>query len=330
MKFYQYNKLYIHLFILVSTIAFFWHPPAFEALCQTFIVKSFLKFCIENDIFSFMTICYVFVVHILKIVVRFGIFFFVCWIFYNLFPYFFIEHEEHKTERFKHFQRVRKRRWIIGIIIFFLLFPNVLLGKDFIVAPFFDNAHKIIDPFVVKKLYFDNDGYYNDFLYMHILKIYENNPNALKIAAYYDDHLYVGPIVCLTGFQISLIVYQMYDDWIYPFDLFVRRNMRTTKFFRFFVKNFRILRNWLKNFLISYDPFFTIFFEDITALWKKYIKRNFFIFDKEEYEEYYKESLEEYYNTQEALGVYAQTFNKFILEICDFIKDEISRHNNSK
>ncbi len=325
-RFYKNERFFIDIFVISSLIALFQAPGISQAFNNMDLVKDLTKFFIENETWLLLVIYFGLTITTAAYT---GIIIFVYWIFfYNFIPYIAIEHEEHQTEEFKNFVSIRKKRWIVCPILFFLIYPNVVLGKEFFFVPFFTNACRIVNPFVSKKLYFDNDGYYNDFLYMHILKIYKNSPYALKLAASYDDALYVNTINFIAGCHLVLIVYQIYEDWIYPFELFVRRNIRRTNSFKFLARNLRTLKNWLKKFLISYDPSFEPFFRRVTDLWKTYIKRNFILLDEEEYDEYYKKKLDSYCKNQAIPGIYIKIFNKYLLEIYNFIKDEISRYKN--
>lgn len=325
-RIYKQERFFIDFFILSIPISLLLNPQVFRTFCDSALIKNSIQFCIEYNIFSILTTCYIILIFCIKVTAFFVIIYFICWLFYNLVLYVTIEHEEHQTEEFKIFQSIRRKRWIIFPIFFFLLFPNVLLGNDIFIVPFFDNAYKLVDSFVVKKLYLEMDGYYNDFLYIHVLKIYANDPKALKTAASYGDLLYVRSINVVVGFQLGFIAYQIYEDWIYFFELFVRRNMRKTNSFKFIVKTFRGLKNSLKNFIISYDWRLKTAFEDILFFWRKYIKKSLVILDEEEYEEYYKKTLQKFLHNQQIPGAYIRIFNKFLLEIYNFIKDEISKN----
>jgi len=327
-RFYKEKRFFIHISLISFLIGLLRSPGISQALNNMDLVKDLTKFFIGNKTWLLL-VCY-FGLSI-KIVAYTVMILFVYWLFfYNLVPYIAIEHEEHKTEEFKNFISIRRKRWIVLPILFFLIYPNVTLGKEFFFVPFYTNAILILSPFITKKLYFDNDGYYNDFLYMHLFKAYKDDPNALNFVASYDDALYINTINFIVIAHLVLIVVQIHEDWIYPFELFVRRNIRRTNSFKFLATNLRILKNWLKKFLISYEPSFELFFKEITDLWKKYIKRDFIMLDEEEYDKFYRKKLDLYCKYQAVGGIYIKIFNKYLLEIYNFIKDEISRYKNSK
>lgn len=260
------------------------------------------------------------------------LFYFACWIFFcNWIPYMTMRNKEHLTEDFKTFLRIRRKRWIILPILFLLLFPNVLLGQEVIVGPFLKISHSILDLIFDKKLYFENDGYYDDFLYIHILKTYRDSLSALDMAGRYKDNFYNFPLFALTSFQVSYIIDMIHYDFVHTFELFVGRNMRHTPFFKAVVRMIRFLGNWLKNKIVEIDPQFAKYvFPDISWLYQKYIKKYAIIFDEDEYEEYYKKALEKFCKSQQKEGMYIEIFNDFLEEVYDFIKDEISIYKNKK
>lgn len=238
----------------------------------------------------------------------------------NLIQYLFQQHEEFQSKDFENFQKVRRKRWVYSFLLFFLANPFVLTGQYYIYVPFNHLSLWIIDPYFVKKEYFLKDGYYDDFLYIHIPTFLEKNWPMVQIMVRLYDDVYIQTIGLILKIIIAYILYKFYHDWIFLFDSFISKNVRKTSTFKELINEFRYWKETIMKIIIMILPFSKDFF----FFYKKKIDRKKLrILDEYEYEEFHKTNIASYYRRQVLTTNLILVTENFFLESFNRPKKEL-------